>query len=239
MKYLDQSFAEPAANLACDEWLLERAKCGQERSEVLRVCESQKYFVVLGRARKIAADVDLSACAHDGVPILRRASGGGTVLQGPGCLNYSLVLDLAERQIGGLLDTFAFVLQRHRKLIAELIAAEISLAGVSDLTLENRKFSGNAQYRKRNFVLVHGTFLLAFDLTQCESLLRIPAEQPAYRSNRRHTEFLTNIGSNASLIKEKLKSSWSVSGDIQPVRTEDVRGLVDSRYADESWTRKF
>ena len=40
----------------------------------------------------LAKDVDEPACRADGVPVLRRASGGGTVLLGPGCLCFSLVL---------------------------------------------------------------------------------------------------------------------------------------------------
>ena len=37
-------------------------------------------------------DVVIDACRADGVPILRRTSGGGTVVVGPGALNVSVIL---------------------------------------------------------------------------------------------------------------------------------------------------
>ena len=49
--------------------------------------------MVLGRIGKAGEDVNAEAVRKDNVPVLRRTSGGGTVVQGPGCLNYTLVLD--------------------------------------------------------------------------------------------------------------------------------------------------
>ena len=114
MRYLDRSFPTPEQNLACDELLLELC---DERGEpaVLRVWEPAAPFVVLGYARPSAKDADLAACRAQGIPVLRRISGGGTVLQAPGVLNFTLVLpadaDPALRTITG---TTRFVLGRRR-----------------------------------------------------------------------------------------------------------------------------
>ena len=61
---------------------------------MLRFWEPNKPFVVVGYANQAAREVDLEACRKLGIPVFRRCTGGGTVLQGPGCLNYSL--DLAN-----------------------------------------------------------------------------------------------------------------------------------------------
>ena len=92
MRLLDCSFQEPAMNLALDEVLLNDAEEGHS-PEVLRFWESPVPFVVLGLTQRLSEEVHEDACARDGIPILRRASGGGCVLQGKGCLNYALVLD--------------------------------------------------------------------------------------------------------------------------------------------------
>ena len=91
MKCLDLTLRTPAENLACDEGLLDFCEggCGHE---ILRFWEPQTHFVVLGHANRVATEVDREACERLGIPVLRRCSGGGTVLQGPGCLNYSLIL---------------------------------------------------------------------------------------------------------------------------------------------------
>ena len=57
-----------------------------------------------------------------------------------------------------------------------LTGQPVSVKGQSDLTLGERKFSGNAQYRKREYVLVHGTFLLHFDLLTIERYLKTADE---------------------------------------------------------------
>src|SRR5438552_1656745 len=95
MTLLDLTLPTPAENLACDEALLDAAEAGAG-DEVLRFWESPGYFVVVGYANKVATEVNIAACEARGIPILRRCSGGGTVVQGPGCLNYALVLRIIE-----------------------------------------------------------------------------------------------------------------------------------------------
>src|SRR5689334_9674348 len=94
MKVLDLTLPSPPENLACDEALLGLAESGAGE-EVLRFWESTEYFVVVGYANKVAVEVNVAACEVGGIPILRRCSGGGTVVQGPGCLNYALVLRIS------------------------------------------------------------------------------------------------------------------------------------------------
>src|SRR5215203_5375001 len=89
MNYCDLTLPTPAENLACDEALLDACT---GRMELLRFWEARDYFVVLGYANKVATEVNFSFCKQNKIPILRRCTGGGTVLQGPGCLNYSLIL---------------------------------------------------------------------------------------------------------------------------------------------------
>src|SRR5262249_26463773 len=91
MQFLDLTLPTPAENLALDEALLLHAEAAGG-GEVLRLWEWPSPAVVLGAGCQLAEDVDEAACLADGVPILRRASGGGTVLLGRGCLVYSLVL---------------------------------------------------------------------------------------------------------------------------------------------------
>ena len=91
MTYLDLTLSRLADNLALDEALLLEAEAGRG-GEVLRVWEWPQPAVILGSGSRLAEDVDETACHTDGVPILRRSSGGGTVLLGTGCLCYSLVL---------------------------------------------------------------------------------------------------------------------------------------------------
>ena len=66
-----------------------RCRAGQP---LVRLWDPPEYAVVLGASRRIADDVFLEACRADGVPILRRSSGGGTVVVGPGVLCVTVIL---------------------------------------------------------------------------------------------------------------------------------------------------
>ncbi|HEX9788220.1 MAG TPA: lipoate--protein ligase family protein, partial [Candidatus Binatia bacterium] len=184
MKYLDLTFDEAPANLACDEALLEMMEADPSSDGCLRVWQAKEPFVVLGHSNRMLSDVAVSACHENRISVLRRISGGGTVMQGPGCLNYSLVLRNDARHLKNIGDTFSYILERHGRLVEELCGAKVRIEGSSDLTTDGLKFSGNAQYRKSRCVLVHGTFLLSFDLRLIERYLSVPAKQPAYRDGR-------------------------------------------------------
>jgi len=238
MKLFDHTYPTPAENLACEEALLEawESATAADQSDfdptgLLRFWESPQYFVVVGYANRIASEVNEDACRADGIPIYRRCSGGGTVLQGPGCLNYALVIPAPGATVT---ETNRFVMDRHRAALETVLRQPVTVAGVTDLALAGRKFSGNAQRRKRRYVLFHGTFLLDFDLRRIETYLRTPTRQPAYRQHRPHTEFLCNLGLPASQIREALATAWNAH---EPWRGELV--MDSAKYSRAEWNRKF
>ena len=236
MKYLDLTFSDAAQNLACDEALLEYFEQARSAAELLRIWQPDRYFVVLGHGNKWRDEVDASACAADGIPVLRRCSGGGTVLQGPGCLNYSLILRQDNFSSAHVQAAFDFVLSRHRRSLEALTARLVSVQGLCDLTLGERKFSGNAQYRKREYVLVHGTFLLHFDLSLIERYLSMPAKQPDYRRRRSHGDFLVNAAVDPAKLREALRLEWGAEEESTAIAGDLMNRLMGERYRCAAWS---
>jgi lipoate-protein ligase A len=155
MHCLDATLPSPAANLACDEALLDACE-GDSGAEVLRFWEPREYFVVAGFSNAVAREADLEACRRSGVRVLRRCSGGGTVLQGPGCLNYSLVLKIASRpELETIPAANRHIMGRHREALSAALGRQVEVCGVTDLAISGRKFSGNSQRRKRRALLFH------------------------------------------------------------------------------------
>src|ERR1051326_2411706 len=116
MNCIDLTLPTPEENLACDEALLEGCNAGAGL-ETLRFWEPQGYFVVVGYSNRVGQEVKVKACAQQAVPILRRCSGGGTVLQGPGCLNYSLILPTAAAPaLASISGTNDYILQTHQRI---------------------------------------------------------------------------------------------------------------------------
>lgn len=239
MQWLDLSLAAPAENVACDEALLDLCEGGAAH-EILRFWESTAHFVVPGYGNKVQSEVNVEACQRDGVPILRRCTGGGAVLQGPGCLNYALALRIADRpELENITSANCHIMQRNCAAISKLLGERCDVEGYTDLALKGRKFSGNSQRRKRTHLLFHGTVLLNFDLTLIDRYLRLPSRQPEYRKSRSHTDFLRNIGAPATELKCALAEEWKVAKKSFKLPDEPLRTLIRSRYARDEWNLKF
>ncbi|HEX3316295.1 MAG TPA: lipoate--protein ligase family protein [Gemmataceae bacterium] len=231
MRFLDRTMPTLIENLALDEALLEGAEAGA--GDVLRFWEWPDLAVILGAGGQRHAEVDVARCRQDGVPIVRRASGGGTVLLGPGCLLYSLVLRMDDRpELADLRASYRTIGERMKAAFAEVRA---DVDGQSDLVVDGRKFSGNAQQRKRTHLLHHGTILHAFDLTHIGVYVKHPPRMPEYRQGRSHADFVTNVPMPAERIKAKLAESWQATETTTEVPTELVERLIHEKYGRDSW----
>jgi lipoate-protein ligase A len=237
MQFLDLTLPSAAENLALDEALLVEAETGRG-GETLRVWEWPQLAVVLGSGGKLADDVDDERCRADGVPILRRSSGGGTVLLGRGCLLYSVVLRYdRDSALTNITSSIGYILDRVQRALTGLVP-EIVTAGTSDLTVDGRKFSGNAQQRKARHFLHHGTLLYAFDLALVGRYLKTPARQPKYRDGRPHDEFVRNLPADAADLRRRLRTVWEATETTATWPAERVRQLMEERYSLADWHRR-
>ena len=225
--------------LACDDVLLDLCDGSPDR-ETLRVWSPETYFVVAGYTNRILDEVHVDACVARGIPLYRRTSGGGTIVQGPGCLNYSVILRIdRDAALGNITSTGTYVLERIAAAIHRLTGFPIEQRGHTDLVLGGRKFSGNAQRRKTNAVLFHGTFLLDANMDIIEELLPMPSHQPEYRKGRHHREFLVNLGLDAAALTAALQEEWSATSAYGQMPVEEIRALAESRYLNHDWTYRF
>jgi lipoate-protein ligase A len=237
MHFLDLTLPTLAENLALDEALLLEAEAGRG-GEVLRFWEWQEPAVVLGAGCRLTRDVDEAACRAERVPILRRASGGGTVLLGPGCLLYSLVLDYDRSpDLGDITSSYAYILGHVRAALQDLLP-DIQLAGTSDLAAAGSKFSGNAQQRKQGYLLHHGTLLYDFDVGKVGRYLRLPARQPDYRNQRDHPAFLVSLPIPRAELARRLRVAWQPETETIAWPRERVEQLSADKYTRPEWIRR-
>jgi lipoate-protein ligase A len=236
MKWLDLTLSSIAENLALDEALLLAAEQGTG-GPVLRVWELPSYAVVLGSGGSVEADVKVAVCGAHGVPIARRSSGGGTVLLGPGCLCFSMVLSYQSAPgLAEIPTSNRYILGRILRALAAVVPG--SIEGTSDLALGGKKFSGNAQQRKRHHFLHHGTLLCRFDLSLVPQYLHMPQQQPEYRHNRSHTDFLTNLPLSVEEVKRLLAAEWQSEGEYHPLPWSTVEELIAEKYSRDEWNRR-
>lgn len=235
LRHLDLTLPTPAENLALDEALLDEAEQGTEPLETLRLWEPPSLLAVLGRSSQAAREVDIEACRRDGVPVLRRSSGGATILTGPGCLMYALVLSYERRPL------LRSVELAHHLVLDTLVAAlrplapEVRCRGVSDLALGDWKFSGNSVRCRRRHLLYHGTLLYSFPLTLMETYLRRPPREPDYRAGRDHRAFLVNLPVEVSALRAALQTAWHATTPVADWPRQRTAQLVAERYSQPEW----
>jgi len=237
MRVLDLSFHDPAANLALDEVLLDSAERGIA-GESLRFWESPTPFVVVGVSQSVAAEVYEEACAQDGVPILRRCSAGGCVFQGPGSLNFNLVLSYErDPSLKNIRSSYDYILSRIQEVL-ERRGVHASLEGTSDLAVDGLKVSGNAQQRRKHFFLHHGTLLHHVDWAAMARYVREPQNRPAYRGERSHSKFVSVLPLGPGQLREALCEALDARGPyVDPLFLEfsEMRALVNKKYRAHSW----
>jgi lipoate-protein ligase A len=239
MKYCDLTFPSPQENLACDEALLDLAE-QVGNGEVLRIWEPAQYFVVVGYGNEISKEVDAASCKQNNIPILRRCTGGGTVLQGPGVLNYSLILQVeAAEALGSIAGANRYIMERHRSALGDLLGSPVEVCGHTDLAIGGLKFSGNAQRRKKRWLLFHGSFLLDLDLGLIQKVLPMPSKQPDYRRGRRHSEFLMNLKVEVGTMKEALLKVWEAEEPFEEMPFTRVQTLARDKYGRDDWNSRF
>jgi lipoate---protein ligase len=222
MKLRDISFPTPQENIAFDDVLLNLAE-KHEAGEYLRFWESSQIFIVLGRIGRAEIDVHTPHTQKDSVPVLRRSSGGGTVLQGPGCLNYTLVLSKQEHpQLNDLRKSYEWISAKIMEALRQS-GCEAYFRPISDMATgpQEKKFSGNAQRRAKHYVLHHGTILYNFDLSLISRYLNMPQDIPEYRKHRPHTDFVTNIPLDPRVFKDHLAQNFHAAA-LQPPSAQEL-----------------
>ncbi|HEX4590980.1 MAG TPA: lipoate--protein ligase family protein [Gemmataceae bacterium] len=230
MDLIGTTLATLFENLALDEALLLEAESGRG-GEVLRLWEWPRPAVVLGAGGRIEDDVNVTACDTDGVPLARRSSGGGTVLLGPGCLLYSLVLRYERAaELRDIRRSYHWILGRTSGALPG-----VTLAGPSDLAVGDRKIGGSAQQRKRDHLLHHGSILYTFDLPLIGRYLKEPPRQPDYRGRRPHGEFVMNVTVGETELRHRLAAAWAAKPMDRPLPTELVAKLMTERYSSPDW----
>ncbi len=248
MRFLNFTAHTPAEDLALEEAIQLGIEEGSS-PETWRVWSARSPAVILGTGQESAREANLDAAGAEKVSVLRRHSGGGAVVIGPGKINYSAVCRYenlpGSETIRGAME------EALRPLIATLNSMGLAtqFAGHSDLAVLCsdgivRKIAGNSQARKRHSVLVHGTLLADPDWRQLECLLRFPSSVPDYRAGRGHRDFLTSLrecGAPFGFDDFVRRLAHHVHGitleSSAPSAEETARGrqLLHEKYARDEW----
>jgi lipoate-protein ligase A len=235
--WLDMELPGVAENLALDEALLEAAQDGVLTDPIVRTWMPTSPAVVMGASSRLSQEVDLEACDAAGAVVLRRPSGGLSVVLGPGCLMWSVIWPADDP--APVIDAIHASLLEPLALALRAAGRSVVRRGTSDLAMqigsEERKVSGNALRVRRRARLYHGTLLDTLDLGLIERLLRHPPREPDYRAGRSHTAFVANLGLGRAALDAAVRTAFDVRRTQRDWPGARVEQLVRERYADPAW----
>jgi lipoate-protein ligase A len=227
--------------LALDEALLDDAHEGRLAGPVARTWMVSEPTVVVGSSSRIDDEVDRAVCGRLGVRIVRRPTGGLTVVLGPGCGMWSVVAPLAgpsppiERIHAAMLDPLAAAISAAGRPVVRRGSSDLAMVTADG----DRKVSGNSLRVRRGGILYHGTLLDSFDLTLVGRVLKHPPREPGYRRGRDHGAFLANLGLGRAAIDEAVRRAFRAETLATTWPAERVATLVRERYDCPTWTERL
>ncbi len=157
----------------------------------LRIYEPPETVIVMGAGRRPEQDIHLAQAERDGVPVLRRRGGGGTVVLSPGQVVLALVTEVDNPFQNR--EYFRAVNDWFREALGALGVEGVEDRGICDLAIGGRKILGASLYRRRGVLFYQGSLLVDNDLSLFSRYLTFPSIVPDYRRGRGHEEFCTTL----------------------------------------------
>ena len=207
---------------------LEEALLRQDTRNFCLINQGSSPAIVMGISGKTEELVDLSKARSLGIPIIKRFSGGGTVVVDEETLFITFICQKDSHPFPAYPEPIL-------KWAAGLYAQAFPLISLkeNDYVIGTKKCGGNAQYIKKDRWLHHTSFLWNFKPSYMELLL-YPKKTPLYRNKRSHEEFLTPLSHHSpdkeqwiDSFKKTLKLIYPVSeislGSLQPLLTTPHR----------------
>ena len=242
-------------SLAIEEALAKVSSRSSDVTNTLRIWKADRA-VVVGRFQCIHKELDVRYCQDSSIAIARRFTGGGTVYQDRGNLNFTICADQNESYVPKRLP------QLYKRFVGE-IAYQLQKIGIparfdsqrSCLRIREKKISGTAGWIKHGVSFIHGTLLIDADLSVLNRCLEIPLGQPVYIRNGKKTRCLeskldtvTNIIEEvpeapseaniaACIIRsvEEVAGTTIVKGALTKEERDTAHSLYQSRYSVPEW----
>lgn len=240
MKYIKINSTDPHFNLAMEESLLTSCRT----DETYFLLWQNEPSIIIGKHQNTMEEINSKYVEDHGIHVVRRMSGGGAVYHDLGNLNYSFIVGNGQQD---LFDFRKFTLPIIGLLQQYGIPAEIS--GRNDMTIDGRKFSGNAQFIRNNNLLHHGTLLFDSDLDILQEALNVSNDKIVSKGIKSVRSRVTNIreymGQDVSL-----DSFWDLLADyvarqndpweetvLNDSQMEAIQKLAAEKY--QTWEWKY
>ena len=202
----------------------------------------QQPTVVVGLGGKPERLLDASELKKRPVPVVRRFTGGGTVVVNGGVVVTSLIVDKGCEACAPFpRDIMKWTEDIYRKAFADLIDSDQFALRDHDYVFQDRKVGGNAQSIVKDKWIHHTSFLWDFDDADMR-YLTLPEKRPEYRGDRSHDDFLAKLGAlsgvdsgeGAARLASGLFDSLGAAFDVERGSLNELEA-VEARHSSGGW----
>ena len=168
MLYLESGSTDPAFNLALEQYVFDTLAL---RDDFFMLWQNNDA-VIVGLHQNTMEEVNHGFIKKNNITVVRRLSGGGAVYHDLGNLNYTFIT--------GAPVTEALDFELSCRPIADALKSlgiTVEFQGRNDMTLDGRKFSGNARYYRDGRLMHHGTMMFDVDMDKLSEALRVPDDK--------------------------------------------------------------
>lgn len=151
--------------------------------------EGTSPAIVMGISGKPKELINLEKMKKAPIPLIKRYSGGGTVIVDPNTLFVSFIF---QKEIHDFPPFPEPILRWSAAFYNKTLSIPNFGLRENDYVIGDLKCGGNAQYIKKDRFVHHTTFLWDFDPFLMEYLLH-PKKAPIYRKGRNHLSFLCKL----------------------------------------------
>jgi len=224
-----------AWNMALDESLL--TNLVDHDTPILRLYGWQPPCVSIGYFQSMEEEVDVLKCSNMGVDVVRRITGGGAVLH-EFELTYTFI---TKNYPANILESYHLICEPV-VLCLDRLGYSAKYVPLNDIVVDNKKVSGNAQTRKNNILLQHGTILLDVDVEKMFSMLKVPSEKIKDKMIKDVKARVTGINRSFEDVASNLKESFAeifgsqiITDTLSSKEKKDTEKLVIEKYSSRQW----
>ena len=150
-----------------------------------------KSYIVLGASNNAKDAVEEETTLRDNITVLKRRTGGQTVMLTPNNLIISAVI--TDESVMKPKDVFNRFNDHIIGAIEKNHSVQFSTKGISDIALGEKKIMGSSMYRGKGYLFYHAVLNFGEPSTTFQKYLSHPSNEPDYRKGRMHHEFVTSL----------------------------------------------
>ena len=242
-----------AMNMAIDEAILVAQQ--EQPNPTLRFYGWNKPAFSFGYFQDIASEVDVKACRADGIELVKRMTGGGTVVHGWE-LTYTLILPRSAGELS-VSDAYQRIGQSLVMAFQQLgipahcydactdasqTAQNICLTNPAehDVMSDNKKLAGVSVRRSRNGIMFQG--YLSLDMPPAAILVRVSKDPEVQEILREKSTAINTDGRSIArnTLIQAISETFNLgiafhSGTLSSAERAQAETLVETKYATASW----